>query len=123
MTKEQAIHAFWNSFGIKAYDELTVPDDAVLPYITYSVATDSLGNVVPMSINIYYRSNSWQGVTSKAEEIARRIKEHGYEMLKFDGGYIYLTGGAPFAQRVSEDRDRAIKRIYINVLAEYLCEY
>ena len=36
MDKQQAIHGFWSSFGITAYDENSVPDDAELPYITYN---------------------------------------------------------------------------------------
>ena len=50
-------------------------------------------------------------------------EENGYEMIRFDKGYIYLTGGTPFAQRIAIDEDRAIKRIYMNILAEFLCEY
>ena len=123
MDKVQALHNFWNSFEIPAYDETTVPDSAAFPYMTYSMTTASFGNVVPISLNIYYRSNSWKDVTLKSEEIAKRIKENGYEMIKFDNGYIYLTGGTPFAQRIAIDADRAIKRIYMNILAEFLCEY
>lgn len=41
MDRAQAIHSFWNSFGLKAYDENTVPDNAKLPYITYEVAVSS----------------------------------------------------------------------------------
>ena len=123
MDKVQALHNFWNSFGIPAYDETTVPDSAAFPYMTYSMTTDSFGNVVPISLNIYYRSNSWKDAALKSEEIAKRIKENGYEMIKFDKGYIYLTGGTPFAQRIAIDEDRAIKRIYMNILAEFLCEY
>lgn len=37
MNKAQAIQAFWESFGVPAYEESTVPDDAVMPYITYSM--------------------------------------------------------------------------------------
>lgn len=123
MNKVQALHTFWNSFGIPAYDETTVPDSADFPYMTYSMATDRLGNIVPISLNIYYRSNSWRDATLKSEEIAKRIKENGYEMIKFDKGYVYLTSGTPFAQRVAIDEDRAIKRIYMNILAEFLCAY
>lgn len=123
MDKEQALHAFWSSFEIPAYDENSVPDDTPFPYLTYSVATDSLGNIVPLSINVYYLSSSWQGVTRKSDEIAHRIKGNGYEMLTFDRGYIYLTPGTPFVQRLAVDGDPIIKRAYINVLAEYLCEY
>mgnify|MGYP007057717663 CR=1 FL=1 len=28
MNKTQALHQFWNSFGIDAYEENSVPDDA-----------------------------------------------------------------------------------------------
>ena len=34
MTKANAIYNFWNSFGITAYEENTVPEDAIFPYIT-----------------------------------------------------------------------------------------
>lgn len=123
MNKEQTIHAFWNSFGVKAYDEHTVPDDAVFPRITYTLATDSLNNVVNMNANIWYRSTSWEGATNLCNEIAKRIKEHGHQSLPFDGGYIYLCGGTPFAQRMDEPSDDMIKRYYINVQVEYLCAY
>ena len=40
MNKEQAIHFFWSQFGLPAYDENSVPDDAQMPYITYNVVID-----------------------------------------------------------------------------------
>lgn len=122
MNKEQAIHKFWNSFGIPAYDENTVPDDLSFPYITYNVSTDSLGNAVTLYANIWDRSTSWKTVTEKSEEIARFIG-YGYHLESFDGGYIYITKGTPFAQRMSEPGDDTTRRIYINVEAEFLCEY
>ena len=39
MTKAAAIYQFWNSFGLTAYEENTVPDDAAFPYITYQLVT------------------------------------------------------------------------------------
>ena len=123
MNKEQAIHAFWKSFGISAYDETSVPDDAEYPRITYTVPSDSLGNVCNMNANIWYRSNSWEGATNMCNQIAERIKGQGHLSLPFDRGYIYLCGGTPFAQRMDEPSDDMIKRIYINVQVEYLCAY
>ena len=35
MTKAAAIYQFWNSFGLTAYEENSVPTDATFPYITY----------------------------------------------------------------------------------------
>lgn len=122
MNKYQALHAFWNSFDLPAYDETTVPDDAVMPYITYNVATDSLGQVVPLSATLWYRSNSWESISQKAEQIARRIGDHSYFIQKLDDGYVWYTKGTPFAQRIaSEDRD--IRQVYINVTAEFLTKY
>ena len=122
--KEKALHSFWNSFGLKAYDETTVPDDATFPRITYNVVTDSLGGVVSLHADLWYRSNSWQGVTDLSETIARRIKGKGFVSLPIEGGgYIYLSGGKPFSQRIDDPDDDSIKRIYINIQAEYLTAY
>lgn len=41
MTKAAALHSFFSGFGLTAYEENSVPDDAVFPYITYSLTTDS----------------------------------------------------------------------------------
>lgn len=122
MNKEQAIHKFWNSFGISAYDENTVPDGLEFPYITYSVSTDSLGNALTLYANIWDRSTSWERATLKAEEIAQFIG-YGHHLESFNGGYVYITKGTPFAQRMSEPGDDMVRRIYINVEAEFLCEY
>ena len=46
MDKSQAVHDFWSSFGLTAYDENAVPDNAQMPYITYSVVTDSLEYII-----------------------------------------------------------------------------
>ena len=40
--KWQAIDRFWNSFGIPAYDESSVPQGATMPYITYHAEVASL---------------------------------------------------------------------------------
>ena len=94
MDKYQALQSFWSSFAIPAYDENSVPDDPVFPYITYSVQTDSLGTPVAMSASVWYRTYSWEGISMKAEEIARRIVEQN--ALPLDNGYLYLTKGTPF---------------------------
>ena len=41
MNKIQALDSFWNSFGLRAYDSMSVPDDAELPRITYSSSGSS----------------------------------------------------------------------------------
>lgn len=123
MNKAQAIHAFWSSFGIPAYDQYTVPADAVMPYITYSVSTGALNDLMLLSASIWDRSSSWESVTLKADQIAEAIGSTGYAIQAIDGGYLWLTQGTPFAQRMSDDTDRDVRRIYVNVNAEYLTAF
>ena len=121
MDKAQAIHKFWSGFGLTAYDENSVPLNAPLPYITYGVATGAIGDMVALSGSIWYRSTSWQAISQKADEIAEAIG-YGYAIEKVDGGYMWITRGTPFAQRMG-DEDASIRRIYINLSAEFLTAY
>jgi hypothetical protein len=122
MDKAQAINYFWNSFGLPAYDESTVPPNAAMPRITYSVVTDMLDNVVSMTASIWYRSNSWKEITLKAEEIEQRLGEHGGQVIDLKVGKLWINRGTPFIQRMS-DTDDSIRRIYINIQAEFLTPY
>ena len=58
MNKAQAIHKFWSGFGLTAYDMYTVPKNAEMPYITYSVAEDSLERPISLTGSIWYRRYS-----------------------------------------------------------------
>ena len=122
MDKGQAIHSFWSSFGLTAYDENSVPDNAEMPRITYSVSEDSIGNVVSMSGSIWYRDTSWRAISLKKDEIAQRI---GYGLLKIplDNGYLIIAKGVPFAQRMNDASDDSVRRYYINLQAEFLTAY
>lgn len=121
MDKAQALHSFWSSFGIPAYDTSTVPDEAELPYITYDVAMDHIDRQVQLTASIWYRSTSWTAISQKADLIAEAIGDGG-KLLKVDGGYIYIFQGSPFAQRMA-DEDEAIRRIYLMVTAEFLTAF
>lgn len=122
MNKEQAIHSFWSGFGLKAYDEQTVPtgDDApAFPYITYEVITNNIGNPVQLTASLWYRTTGWTEITAKKDQIAGAIG-YGHKIIKIDGGYMYLTLGSPFAQRMADDTDDMIRRIYMQINCEYL---
>ena len=124
MNKEQAIQQFWSSFGLTAYDSNTIPtgkDKPKPPYITYDVITDSLGTPVALSGSIWYHSTKWDEITAKKDEIAAEIG-YGHKIIKIDGGYLYITKGSPFAQR-APDEDDSIRRIYINLMVEFLTAY
>lgn len=121
MTKDEAIYSFYSGFGLPAYDENTVPEGSALPYITYSVSTDSIGNMVILSASLWYRSTSWGAIQDKADEIAADLG-YGGKIIKIDNGYLWLVKGSPFAQRMSEPSDKMVRRIILNINAEFLTE-
>lgn len=123
MDKEQALQAFWGGFGWKAYDEATVPDDAEIPRITYSVSVDSLDRPVLLTASLWDKSYSWESVTKKSKQIAKALRDMYPPAFAFDDGRIYLTPGQPFAQRMSDSNDDSIRRIYLNIEAEYFSDY
>lgn len=127
MDKAQALYNFWSSFGLPAFDEQTVPDDIPegLPadtwdhYITYETVMDSLGNAVPLTASLWYRSTAWDEITQKAQEIADYIGQGGV-LVPYDGGSMWIVRGTPYAQRITDPNDDSIRRIYMNISAEYL---
>lgn len=119
MTKAAAIYQFWNSFGLTAYEENAVPDDATFPYITYQLVTDSFDREVPVTASIWYRSESWTAINAKTEEISQKISRGG-KIISCDGGAIWLKRGQPFAQNMGDESDNLIKRKYLNITAEFM---
>ena len=119
MTKAAAIYQFWNSFGLTAYEENSVPDDATFPYITYQLVTDSFDREIPLTASIWYRSESWAGINAKTDEISQKISRGG-KIIPCDGGAIWMKRGQPFAQNMGDESDDLIKRKYLNITAEFM---
>ena len=119
MTKYAALDAFYNSFGLKAYEENTIPDTAKMPYLTYEVVTDSLSDYpTALTCNLWYKSNSWKEINAKAEEIGRALTAGA--KLSCDDGYIMLFSGSPFAQNMPKGDDKTVKGKYMNITAMFI---
>ncbi len=120
MTKEQALHEFFNKFGIAGYRNTTVPDDAEFPYLTYTVPISNFEEE-PASITVhtYHYTESEAVPDAKGEEMRQAIGAGGVQ-LKCDGGYIWLKWGSPWCQSIFDDTDKTLKRRYINITAEFL---
>lgn len=116
-SKWKGLHGFWSSFGIPAYDASAVPDDAQMPYITYTGIVAGFEDVIPIEGHIWYHSTSWAEASEKADEIAAAVSPHRLVQLG-DREYLFLAKGSPFAQRMA-DTDDTVKRVYINIMAEY----
>lgn len=121
MDKSQAINTFWNSFGIPAYDEYTVPDGTSMPYITYNASFDAVNMDVPMTASVWYRDSSWENISKKVEQISQTIG-YSYYIRAIDGGYMVVKRGNVFAQRMNDPDDLDVRRILISILIEFLTE-
>jgi hypothetical protein len=119
MNKMQTLHSFWSGFGLKAYDENSVPDNAQLPYITYEASDDDFGNTLFQTANLWYRSSGWGEITEKEQEISDFITRGG-RMVAFDDGAMWIQKGSPWAQRLEEPSDEMIRRIVLNITIEFM---
>ena len=126
MTKAAAIHAFWNGFGLKAFEENYVKDadedgnpiEPKMPYITYQLVTDSFDREVAATASIWYRTTGWTAINAKTEEISAHIGLGG-KIIKCDGGRIWIKRGQTFAQNMGDESDDLIKRKYLNLTFEF----
>lgn len=119
MNAVQALYNFWSGFGIEAYDEKSVPDEAQMPYITYETITDDINYSIASTANIFYRSSSWMDASNKAREIEEAIG-HGGKIVPFDGGAFWIIKGHPFSQRLKDPNDDMVRDVIINVGIEFI---
>lgn len=120
MTKASALHEFFNSFGIPAYVATSVPDNAQMPYITYTYGVNGFDmGSFSCTVNVYYRTESEAVPNAKVEEIERVIDTRGGCSVAYDGGVMWIKRGTPWVQAIGEP-DMTIKRRYINIEIDYV---
>lgn len=121
MDKFQALQSFWSGFGVPAFDENTVPggeEKPNFPYITYDAAAANLGAPVALSASLWDYGTSWERLSTLLVAIQSVIGRGG-QMVPISGGALWIKQGSPFAQRMSDPNDM-IRRIFINIEAEYI---
>lgn len=118
MNKEQAIQAFWSTFGT-AYDSTSVPDEAEYPRITYEAMFDDFGHSVSTSASIWTRSSGWASAEALKRQIEQKITRGGY-LLNFEGGAAWIKRGSPFAVRLGTETDDKVRRIMLNLEIEFI---
>jgi len=124
--KTQALHDFWSSFGWLAIDEQSAYDEGVMEewgnpnkYITYEAATGSLGDSIPLTASLWHRSTSWATVEAMVKTISKAIGLGG-KVINIDGGKLWILRREPFSRRMSDEDKNDMRRIIINITAEYL---
>lgn len=119
MTKDKALHAWFQSFGIPFYPASSVPKDVKFPYGTYELITSAWGEgEVGLTVNLWYYTESEAVPNIKAQEISEAIGLGGVQ-IPCDGGSIWVTRGSPWCQSLYDSTDTTIKRRYLNITANY----
>ena len=112
MKAMQALYGFFSGFGIPAYAENTIPENAVLPYITYPQKEPQWNKQTSFYVNVYYRhKTSNYDCLAKADEIVEAIGEG--VRLPFDDGLVVLWPDTPLIQAMEPNKD--VRRAYINL--------
>lgn len=120
MNVEAVLHTFFSRFGLTAYEENSVPDNAVLPYITYQVIVDDWGGYSKiLTASLWYRDSSWVAINAKARQIADYIGYGGIHAGNGDG-WLWIKKASPWAQNMVEPSDAMIKRKLLNFEIDYM---
>lgn len=127
MNRIQALHSFWSGFGLPAYDENSVPDEAMNPdspdyigqYITYDIVDSGWDEEVTMMANLWYYSSSWKEITEKAMAIGDYITRGGV-MIPCDEGAIWIKKAPTWAQRMAHEGYDMVRRILLTIEVEYV---
>ena len=109
----KALYRFFSGFGLPAYVEYIVPDDAALPYITYQLAEPDWRDSANIYARVWYRDTSWTAISAKVDQIAAAIGM-GVTVPTTDG-MIMLNKGTPWAQEQPMEGDDTLKVIYLNL--------
>lgn len=105
---------------LPAYPNTAVPDEAELPYLTYTVALGEYDSTpVSLTVNIWCRSTDEGLPNAYARELGKLIPMGGVG-VPCDGGGFRLLRGSPWCQSLTDDTDRRIKRRYFNLYVDYV---
>lgn len=121
MDRWQALYIFWSSFGIPAYEENSVPEDATYPYITFQAAVGGFESIILLNASIWDRTKQGTAfIDAKADEIERYIKNMGCPRI--EGGRYRVYASNTFAQNMGDPDDRLIKRKVLTVNFEFMTD-
>lgn len=114
----RALYTFWSGFEIPAYPENGVPDDAKLPYITYSISKPEWRSTSIINARVWYRDTSLVAISNKVDQISDAIGEG--ITLKTSNGLIGLFKDDNFLQFQPTEEMVEIKIAYLSVIIHAL---
>lgn len=92
----KALYSFWSGFGLPAYTTTTVPREAQLPYITYSLVETEPLQPATHYAQVFYRDTSNAALLAKVDEIKAALGDG--VMIPCTGGLVSIRPDTPFVQ-------------------------
>ena len=119
MTQEAALFNFFNSFGLTAYPNISVPDDAKYPYITYPVMSGNWTDTSFPSVYIYTKNAKVTDLTAYVRLFSDRLKNGG-ETVECDNGMLWITTGNPLVNYLTDATDETVRFAVLNLNVEHI---
>lgn len=112
----EALYNFASSFGWNAYPEYSVPNNAELPYITYTFHESKFTEQGMLQMRLWQISESYTEINQKVDMIEQEVRNG--KKLFTESGIIYLYKGSPWCQPQPADEPN-LKIAYLNFIAHY----
>lgn len=103
----ETLYEFWSQFGIPAYADDMVPEDAKLPFIRYGVSKAPAMEASVMTAYNYHNARLMGNVERArlAGQIAEAIPENGVKLPMKNGGYLVLYRNSDFQSLYKDPED------------------
>ena len=111
-----ALYNFASSFGWDAYPENAVPNNAELPYITYTLQEYNFDEQGMLQMRLWQVNESYTEINQKVDMIEQDVRNG--KKLFTDSGIIYLYKGSPWCQYQPADEPN-LKIAYLNFNSHY----
>lgn len=108
-----ALYRFFSGFGLPAYVENNVPDNADLPYITYELREPQAGERSSLTARVWYIDTGFQAITEKVDEIKNAVADGA--SIPVDGGAVWLWADDNFCQFQPPDEPK-LKIAYLMMI-------
>lgn len=108
-----AFKDFLSGFDLPVHAENTVPDDAELPYITFSLGFPEWNQKASAFVRVWYRTKANTKVIKKADQITKAIGQ--MKNIPFTDGYLTIWPETPLIQILTDGDDPDVRYAYINL--------
>ncbi len=126
MTKWEALYVFFKGFGVRAFEENSVPtgrDKPEYPYIVYEIQQGGYEDDtdVFLSFSLIDKNDSFTGLYELSNTIAEAIGES--KTYKLDKGFMRIQRATPWAQNQRDANDNTVRRLYHIIEVTYYTSY